>query len=265
MGPPQPAWRTALVTGASSGIGRAFAVALAERGCDLVVVARRGARLDALAAEIAGSSGRSVEVLPADLTDADDRARVEARLADASRPIELLVNSAGIGMQGFFAEQPAHREEEAILLNVVALVRLTRAALPGMVERKRGAVVNVSSLAGDQPIPMWATYSATKAAVTSFSRAVDAELKGTGVRVHLLRAGFTRTEFYRHAGFKRDMIPGPAWMSAEKVADATLASLDRGGGETVPGVHNRALGLASRLSPWALTRQVLRIATRGMR
>lgn len=258
-------WRTALVTGGSSGIGRAFAVALAERGTELVVVARRRAELDMLAADIIGSHGGSVEVLQADLTNPAERAVIEDRLADASRPIELLVNSAGFGTQGYFAELPMDHEEQEILLNVLALVRLTRAALPGMIERKRGAVVNVSSLAGDQAIPIWATYSATKAYVTTFSRAVDAELKGTGVRVHVVRPGFTRTEFHKQSGFRREMIPGRAWMTADEVAESALSALARGRGESVPGLHNRAMGLASRLSPRALTRQVLRIATRDMR
>ena len=265
MGAANVPWGTALVTGASSGIGRAFAVALAERGAELVVVARRRAELDALAADLLAERGRPVEVLEADLTDPAQRGSVEARLADAARPVDLLVNSAGLGTQGFFAEQPVEGEEQAILLNVLALVRLTRAALPGMVERKRGAVLNVSSLAGDQPIPMWATYSATKAYVTTFSRAVDAELKGTGVRVHVVRPGFTHTEFHQQSGFKREMIPGPAWMTAQAVAEAALDSLARGRGESVPGVHYRGLAIASRLSPWPLTRQVLRIATRDMR
>ncbi|MDQ3977977.1 MAG: SDR family oxidoreductase [Actinomycetota bacterium] len=258
-------WRTALVTGASSGIGRAFAVALAQRGADLVVIARRRSELDKLAADLIGAHGRSVEVLAADLTDPEERAKVEARLSDLDRPIDMLVNAAGFGTQGFFAELPVEREEQEILLNVVALVRLTRAALPAMVQRQQGAVVNLSSLAGDQAIPMWATYSATKAYVTTFSRAVDAELTGTGVRVHVVRPGFTRTEFHQQSGFRREMIPGPAWMTAEEVAEGALNRLARGRGESVPGLHYRALGLASRLAPRALTREVLRIATRDMR
>ena len=258
-------WRTALVTGASSGIGRAFAVGLAGRGADLVVVARRRSELDQLAADLIGAHGRSVEVLPADLTDPAERAVVEARLADPERPVDLVVNAAGFGTQGFFGELPADREEQEIQLNVVALVRLTRAALPGMIGRKRGAVVNVSSLAGDQAIPMWATYSATKAYVTTFSRAVNAELKRTRVTVHVVRPGFTRTGFHQQSGFRREMIPGPAWMSAEQVAERALESVARGRGESIPGLHNRGVALASRLSPWALTRQVLRIATRDMR
>ena len=258
-------WRTALVTGASSGIGRAFAVALAERGSDLVVVARRRSELEELAAELTAAHGRSAEVIEADLTDPGQRAVVEVRLSDATRPIDLLVNSAGFGTQGFFAELPMEREEEEILLNVLALVRLTRAALPGMIERKRGSVLNISSIAGDQPIPMWATYSATKAYVNTFSRAVQAELKGTAVRVVLVRPGFTRTEFHHRSGFRRELVPGPAWMTPDAVANATLSAVARGRAETVPGLHNRGLAIASRLSPRALTREVLRVATRDLR
>lgn len=258
-------WGTALVTGASSGIGKAFAIALARRGTDLVVVARRRPLLEALAAELSADGGPRVDVVEADLADAGSRAAVEERLADTSRPIDLLVNSAGFGTQGRFAELPVEEEEREILVNVLALARLTRAALPGMIERGHGGVINVSSIAGHQPLPLWATYSSSKAYVTTFSRAVDAELRGTGVRVLPLMPGFTRTEFHQTARFARDLIPGPVWMTAEAVADSALKALERGRGDSIPGLHFRALATASRLSPWAVTRRVLHLATRGMR
>ena len=265
MGRDRGHWRTALVTGASSGIGRAFAVALARKGTDLVVVARRRAELDLLAAELIGTHGRSVEVMEVDLVDPAQRGAVEARLADAGRPVDLLVNSAAIGTQGLFAAVPVDRQEREILLNVLALARLTRAALPGMIERGRGGVVNVSSLAGDQGLPMWANYAATKSYVTNFSRALQTELRGTGVKVLILRPGLTRTGFYEETGFTPDTVPGPAWMTAEAVAEGALRSLARGRRESVPGAHNRGLAIASRLSPWVLTREVLRVATRVRR
>jgi short-subunit dehydrogenase len=261
-----PAWTTALVTGASSGIGEAFARALATRGTNLVVVARRRDRLEQLAAQLRERHGIDVEVLTADLADPPQLATVEERLSDTARPVDLLVNAAGFGSQGKFVKLPIDREDEQIRVNVLALVRLTRAGLPGMVERRHGAVVNVSSLSGHQPMPLWATYAATKAFVTSFSLAVNAELDGTGVQVLSLMPGFTRTEFHDHTPeFSREFIPGPAWMTADAVVERALADLERGRDGSIPGAHYRALALASRLSPWPLTRRVLSVATRRFR
>ena len=266
---------TALVTGASSGIGRAFAVALANRGMDLVVVARRQDKLDDLAAELSGSvpnggvpngvpNGVKVEVLVADLADQGQLAVVEARLRDADRPVDLLINNAGFGTAGPFYQLPVEREDEEVRVNVLALVRLTNAALGGMVERGRGTVMNVSSVAGEQPLPGWASYAATKAFVTSFSRAVAAELKGTGVNVMVVVPGFTRTEFQDNGNFGQHFIPGPIWMTPEQVVKKSLKALDRGKSEVVTGVQNRFTALVTRLSPWPLTRLVLRGATRKM-
>ena len=264
--PAKDTWGTALVTGASSGIGRAFAVELASRGTDLVVVARRQERLEELAAELAAGYGRRVEVLRADLADPIDLAAVESRLAaDGGTPsVDLLVNNAGFGTSGRFAELPIDGEEREIRVNLLALVRLTRVALGPMIARGHGAVMNVSSVAGEQPLPGLATYAATKGYVTSFSRSVAAELKGTGVRVVNVMPGFTRSEFQDHGNFGQQFIPGPAWMTPEKVARAALRGLDRGRTEVVPGVHNRIVAMASWISPWPLTRQVLRTATRRM-
>lgn len=257
-------WRTALVTGASSGTGRAFALGLARRGIDVVAVARRRDRLDALAEEVRSSHGRQVEVLTADLADPAQLAAVEARLADGARPVDVLVNAAGFGSQGRFASLAADDEERQVRVNVVAVVRLTRAALDGMMARGTGAVVNVSSLAGQQAIPLWATYSATKAFVTTMTRALTEELRGTGVRSLLVVSGFVDTEFYDHTGFDRSLIPKPVWMQPQQVADLALRDLERGRTESVPGLRFRALGAASWVSPWPLTRRVLRVATRRM-
>ncbi|MGH9225512.1 MAG: SDR family NAD(P)-dependent oxidoreductase [Acidimicrobiales bacterium] len=257
-----PQWRTALVTGASSGIGRAFALALARRGMDVVAVARRRDRLEELAAEIAETYGRSVEILPADLSEREGLAAVEARLADADRPVDVLVNGAGFGTSGKFVDSSVETEQQEIDVNVSALVRLTRAAVPPMVARGTGAVVNVSSIAGHQPLPWWATYAATKAYVTTFSRALAAELGGTGVRVLTLMPGFTRTEFHKHDQLTRELIPGPAWMTPDAVAESALGRLERGRTESIPGFHNRAIAYLSRMSPWPLTRLVLRLGTR---
>ena len=261
MGAWPAGWRTALVTGASSGIGRAFAVALSKRGLDVVIVARRQDRLEELAKEIGPDKA---ELLVADLADPAGLAAVEARLADGSRPVDVLVNAAGFGTSGRFSESKVDVEQQEIDVNITALVRLSRAAVPGMVERRTGAVVNVSSIAGEQPLPWWTTYAATKAYVTSFSRGLASELRGTGVRVLTLMPGFTRTEFHTTANddLSRQLIPSPVWMTADTVAESALRSLGRGRSESIPGLRYRFVALMSRLSPWPLTRLVLRVATR---
>ena len=170
----------ALVTGASSGIGAAFARRLAAAGSDLVVVARRRDRLEELAAELRTAHGVHVEALAADLTDPAELALVEARLGDPDRPIDLLVNNAGAGGHGAFAALPVDGVEAMVRLNLLAPVRLTSAALPAMVARGSGGIVNVSSISGEQPIPFVATYAATKAFLTSLSESVHEELRDTG-------------------------------------------------------------------------------------
>ncbi len=254
-------YRTALVTGASSGIGRAFVRALAKDGTCVVAVGRRRDRLEELASEFGETK---IEPLPADLTDTEQLSVVEARLVDPGRPVDLLINCAGFGTQGRFAELPLDDEDRQIRLNVLALARLTRVALPEMLERRHGAVINVSSVAGHQPIPLWATYSASKAFVTTFSRALAAEVRGTGVRVMVLLPGFTHSEFHAQSGFEKKLVPGPAWMTAEALAEIALRDLARGRVHSFPGIHNRITAAASRMSPWAVTRRVLRVATRRM-
>jgi short-subunit dehydrogenase len=247
---------TALVTGASSGIGMAFARRLAARGDDLVIVARNEGRLKELADEVQSGLGREVEVLPADLTQADDVLRVEQRLQDGDRPIDLLVNNAGFGTAGNFVELPVGREDEAIRLNVLALMRLTHAVLPGLVQRGRGGVINVSSVGGFQPGPRNATYSATKAFVTSFTEAVHEELRGTGVKMLALCPGFTRTEFQERGGFDTQHLPNAAWQTPEVVVDAALAAFDKGKALCVPGVQNKAAASMVHLAPRGLVRRV---------
>ncbi len=244
---------TALVTGASAGIGRAFASALAARGDDLVVVARDTARLDQLASELRGAGGVNVEVLPADLTTNDGVAAVEER---ARARVDLLVNNAGFGTFGKFADLPIEREAQEIALNVLALVRLTHAALPGMLERRGGGVINVSSLACYQPTPMNATYGATKAYVTSFSQALHEETRGTGVKVMVLCPGFTRTEFQARAEVDSSRVPDFLWQSAEQVVAAALRSYDRGRAVCVPGPLNQAGAAFTSALPAGITRRI---------
>lgn len=246
----------ALVTGASAGIGRAFAEGLAHRGYDLVVVARDTARLEALDKELAAAAGATTEVLTADLGDPEQLARVEARVADSTRPIDLLVNNAGFGTFGTFHELPIDREQQEITLNVIALTRLTHAALGPMVQRGTGGVINVSSIAGYQPTPTNATYGATKAFVSSLSQGIHEELKGTGVTCMVLCPGFTRTEFQDRAGIDSADIPDFLWQEAATVVDHAMKAFAKGKAVCVPGVLNQTTAGFSATVPSSVSRRV---------
>jgi short-subunit dehydrogenase len=252
----------ALVTGASSGIGEAFARALAARGDDVVLVARARPRLDTLADELRVRCGVDVEVLPADLTDSEGLADVEERLRDPGRTVGLLVNNAGFGSAGPFADRPIDEEEREIRLNVLALVRLTHAALNPMSIRGRGAIINVSSLAAYQPNPGMATYGATKAFVSSFTQAVHEEAKSRGVHVMVVCPGFTRTEFQARAGVDQSDVPGFAWMTADTVVSDTLRALDRKRAVCIPGSLNRVTATLADSTPSGLTRRVAALVLR---
>jgi short-subunit dehydrogenase len=246
--------RLALVTGASAGIGRAFSERLAREAWDLLLVARRRDRLEDLAVQLRDAHGRRVEVLAADLTARDGLRAVEARIA-GEPTLELLVNNAGFGTSGAFAELDRDGEELEVRLNVVALVRLTHAALDAFRARGHGSVINVSSLAGFQPGPYTATYGATKAFVNSFTQAVAEELRGSGVRLQLLCPGFTRTEFQDVAGVRTEGIPEFAWMAPAAVVDASIVALRRGDLIVIPGAGNRVMGAVLRALPAALARR----------
>ena len=247
---------TALVTGASAGIGRAFAHGLAVRGYDLVLVARDGARLTALAEELDRDHAVTAEVLPADLLTGDGLAAVDARLRATDRPIGLLVNNAGFGTFGRFAELDVDREVEEIELNVVALVRLTSAALATMEARGRGAILNVASLAAYQPAPASATYGATKAFVHSFTHAVHEETRGSGVQVLLVCPGYTHTEFHERAELGATALPEFVWQSADTVVDAAMRDLARGRSVSIPGALNQVAAALSSVAPAGVTRRV---------
>lgn len=260
---PTPTWTTALVTGASSGIGREVARRLAAEGTELVLVARDTRRLEEVAAEVAATHGRASEVLTADLGGPAQLATVEARLADAERPVDLLVNSAGFGTYGRFVELDIDGEQQEVAVNVVALMRLTHAALGPMLARGRGAVLNVSSVAGLQATPGNATYGASKAFVATFSEAVHEELKGTGVSLTCVLPGFTRTEFQQRAGIEGREIPGPLWQTAEQCVGEALAATRAGKPWVVPGVLNKVAAAAAGTVPRSLTRRIAaRVASR---
>jgi uncharacterized protein len=236
---PEPG-STCVITGASSGIGMEFARQLAERGHGVFLVARREERLRQLAGDLERQHGVRAEVIAADL---EDPAAVEAlpqRVAERELGVEMLVNNAGFTTVGDVHLNP-DRQLGMVRVNIEALVALTSAWLPQMTERGRGAVINVASVAGFQPIPVQAVYAATKAFVLSFSEAVAAELKGTGVTMTALCPGPVATEFTEAGGFKKES-PGPSfvWSSAEDVAKAGIEGAAKGKRVVIPGVGNRA-------------------------
>lgn len=256
---------TALVTGASVGIGHAFAQELAARGHNLVVVARDEARLNDLAKSVAEQHSVNVEVMVADLTDEHALARVEERLRDDAMPIDVLVNNAGFGSFGHFADLDVDVEARMVALNVTALLRLTHAALPGMIARGAGGVLNVSSLAGFQPSARIATYGATKAFVTSFTQAVHEEVLGTGVKVSALCPGFTRTEFQERSGSTGVSLPDFVWQTPEHVAALALDALDRNKAVFIPGALNKVTGYVADALPGAMTRKVTNALSRRLK
>jgi short-subunit dehydrogenase len=239
----------ALVTGPTAGIGRSFALALADRGHDLVLVARDQARLEALAEQLRASYGADVEVLPADLADRTQLARVEERLADAARPVDLLVNNAGFGMGSPFLDNDLEAEQRMLDVLVTAVLRLSHAALGPMVARGSGGVINVSSVAGFLPR---GTYSAAKAYVTSLSRWADATYRPSGVRVMALCPGFTRTEFHARMGVGRASAPAYLWLDADALVREALADFDAGKSLSIPSRRYRVLIRVARLLPTRL-------------
>jgi short-subunit dehydrogenase len=247
---------TALVTGASAGIGRAFAAGLAARGHDVVLVARDGARLEELGAELTAAHGVTVDALAADLLTDQGITAVATRLVDVDRPVDLLVNNAGFGTYGRFVELDVAHEVEEVELNVVALLRLTHAALRAMEARGSGVILNVASLAAYQPNPISATYGATKAFVHSFTHAVREEARGTGVTVMLVCPGYTHTEFHERAGLGPTDVPEFVWQSADTVVAAALRDLDRGRSVSIPGVLNQTAAALSSAAPASITGRV---------
>lgn len=252
-----------MVTGASSGIGDAFARRLAAEGTHLVVAARDADRLDSLAAELRDRHGVEVEVLAADLSTEAGRAAVEQRLDDRDRPVDLLVNNAGFGTTGDLVDLDLDAEDQQVQVNVVAVLRLTHAALPGMVMRGRGAVVNVASLAGLYPTPGTATYGATKAFVCSLTDALHEELRGTGVTATSVLPGFTRTEFQDRANWRpQGYLPDAIWMTPDEVAAAALDGAAAGRARVVPGVAYKVLNGVTSPLPAVARRNLLGLTRR---
>jgi len=247
-----------LVTGASSGIGEEFARQFAERGHDMTVVARRADRLEALAGELSKKWKVAVTPLAADLSTDEGVATVEKHLATAGPWI--LVNNAGFGTRGRFAELDPATEIQEVRLNVVALHRLTAAVLPLCKQVGEGGVINVASTASFQPVPYMSTYAATKAFVLHFSEGLAVELKGSGVRVQVLCPGATRTEFEEVAGDNPTIFGAMAAaraMSPEAVVRASLRAFDANRTICIPGAANALMINGSRFAPRSAVRRIV--------
>ena len=227
---------TALITGASSGIGEEFARQLATRGDDLILVARRRDRLEQLAEQLRTTT----HVIECDL--ASDAANLPDEVAKLGVDVDLLVNNAGFGLRGHFAELPAKREAEMIRVNCEAVLTLTHAFLPAMVERRRGGVITVASTAGLQPLPYETTYAASKAFAISFMEALSMELRGTNVRALVVNPGPVKTEWQAVAGYDENTLRMPGMITAEQCVTDSLRAYDRSRRSVIPG----------RLFPWLM-------------
>jgi len=230
---------TALITGASSGIGAIYADRLARRGYNLILVARNRERLDALARRLADETGRTIEVVAADLNKTSDLARVEAVLrSDAS--ITLLVNNAGLGATAPLLASDIEKMTDMINLNVTALTRLTYAAVPGLVARGGGSIINIASIVGIAPEVLNGVYGGTKAFVLAFSQSLKHELADKNIRVQAVAPGATATDFWDIAGTPIQHLPGEIVMTADAMVDAALAGLDMGEFVTIPSLPDIA-------------------------
>lgn len=244
-------WQRALITGASSGIGRSMARLLAAEGTDLVVVARDADRLEELKAEF----DVEVEVVVCDLADRAQLRTVEERIEQAERPVDLVVNNAGLGFGGPFADSDLDAATFVVDVNVSALQRLTHAAARSLQERGGGTILNVGSLAGEAVGADSATYNATKAFVTSLGQSLAVELAGTGVTLTTLLPGFTRTEFQARSGTDVSDVPRLLWQSADRVAAAGLDGAFDGRIEVVPSKRYRVIRSVNKVLPAAARRR----------
>lgn len=231
--------RSALITGASAGIGAEFASHLATQGANLILVARRKERLESLASELEKKYAVSVDILPADLSKPEEVALVEAKIS-ATADLDLLVNNAGFGGTSQFSSGDLSPHLDMLQVHVVASVRLSHKVLPSMITNKRGWIINVASVAAFWPYGS-VLYSSTKAFLVSFSQSLSFSLQGTGVRVQALCPGFTYTEFHDVIGFDRKLVPKFLWMPAKSIVSTSLKALPRGSVIVVPGLHYRLI------------------------
>jgi uncharacterized protein len=248
---------TALITGATAGLGAEFARRLAADGYDLVLVARDTERLEQVGDELRRKHGSTVKLIGADLVTDDGCAAVAQRLADSDAPVDLLVNNAGFGMYKVFGSADLADEERQLDLNVRAVLRLTHAAIRAMTARGSGRIVNVSSVAGFVPRGGNATYAASKAWVTMFSEALSVQLAGSGVTVTAICPGFTRTEFHERAHADMSHVPERMWLSASEVVREGLADAFAGKPLSIPTRQYKRLVLLSRIVPRPVLRRVM--------
>jgi short-subunit dehydrogenase len=251
---------TALVTGASAGIGEAMARELASRGHGVTLVARRGERLRTLAGELSERHGIRAQAIDVDLGDAPAREQLAARIAELGLEVEVLVNNAGFGGSGNVAASKREQLLAMLRVNCEALLDLQARYLPPMVERGRGAVINVASTAAFQPIPGTATYAATKAFVLSLSEGVHEELKGTGVTLTAVCPGPVKTEFTQVAGIAHaeEQLPSMFWMESQAVAKAAVDGAEHGRRVIVPGILNRAGAVTGQHTPRMLALPIVK-------
>jgi hypothetical protein len=258
-----PSRPLAVVTGPTAGIGRVFAERFAARGHDLLLVSRDAARLGEVAAELSGRHGVAATVAAHDLADPAQVETLAATLAGLPR-LDVLVNNAGFGTLGTLLRTDPRAQAAMIQLHCATPLRLVQAALPGMVARRAGLIINVASVAAFVTGPGNATYSGTKAFLRVATDGLAAELTGTGVQVQALCPGFTRTEFHDRMGFAPSNIPRPLWMTPDAVVDASLRAADRGGPVTViPGLTYRAAVAALRHLPLRALSMLIRRAPRN--
>jgi short-subunit dehydrogenase len=249
----------AIVTGASVGIGRAFAQILAREKFDLVLVARSQAQLDALAAELRQSTGRTILTVSQDLSEPGAAEKVFGEVSRSGLEIDALINNAGFGALGRFWEVDRQQQWQMIQVNIAALTSLTRLFLPSMIERRRGRILNVASTAAFQPGPLMAVYYASKAYVVSFSQAVHNEARPFGVTVTCLCPGPTKTEFAQRAGMSATkLFAGPMSMSAERVAQIGYRAMMRGKPLVIAGRLNALGAFLTRFAPMRLTAALAR-------
>jgi short-subunit dehydrogenase len=237
---------TALVTGASAGLGAEFARQLAAEGCDLVLVARNRERLEETAADLERRYGAAAEVLPADLTDDAGLAAVVGRLSDPGRPVGILVNNAGIGLLHNFEDNSAEEERRHLKLHCEAALVLTHAALAGMLERGNGRIISVASIAAFLPR---GTYSAAKAWLLSFSRWANLAYRSRGIQVTAVCPGFTHTEFHDRMGMDKSVAPSWAWLAAGRVVREGLADNAKGKAVSIPSRRYKVVAALARVAP----------------
>lgn len=253
-------YTSALVTGASSGIGAEFAEQLARSGADLILVARRETRLKQLADRLTEQYGTGVEVLALDLGNEEELQVAADRLADRDRPVDLLVNCAGYGSTGYFSELAREPELHQIRVNVLAPVVLAHAAIGSMQERRHGGILNVSSIVAGLPMPKSAVYGASKAFLGAFSESLHMEARASGVHVTTVRTGLVRTEFHEAAGLDTSGLPKLAWLEPEQIVTPSLRAVAKGKAFVTPGAMNRT-------QPWflgAMPRPVLQAMVKRM-